>query len=135
MQSGQLTLFGKTSREFSVRTTMLSAASWRDLSAQMKPSIRAKDGRTRVWLMGRSAEQRGASWMPNISAWPNGASVCSLWQVLETGRMLRKYFLSGRACGGILRRAAKRGKELSEHLAHTLRQGADWEPISSAREE
>jgi site-specific DNA-cytosine methylase len=53
----------------------------------------------------------GASWMPNISAWPNDASVCSLSSVLETGPIPQRYYLSARACAGILRRAEKRGKD------------------------
>ena len=35
--------------------------------------------------------------MPNISAWPNGATVCFLSQVLETGLIPQKYFLSSTA--------------------------------------
>lgn len=59
----------------------------------------------------------------NTSVWPKDASVCSLSQVLENG-VAPKYFLSAKACAGILRRAAKRGKELPEPLAHALRQAA-----------
>jgi len=57
---------------------------------------------------------------PNFSEWPNDAAVCSLWQVLETGAVPRKYFLSAKACEGILRRAEKRGKELPEVLKSAL---------------
>ena len=54
------------------------------------------------------------------SEWPNGASVCSLWQVLETGAVPKKYFLSKKACEGILRRAVKRGKALPTILLRAL---------------
>jgi hypothetical protein len=54
--------------------------------------------------------------MPNISAWPNDAVVCSLSQVLEQGSIQRRYFLSSKACEGILRRAEKRGKTLPAAL-------------------
>jgi hypothetical protein len=60
----------------------------------------------------------------NISSWPNGASVCSLSQVLETGQIPQKYYLSAKACRGILRRAEKRGKDLPPALARALRQVA-----------
>jgi hypothetical protein len=55
----------------------------------------------------------------NISEWPNAAAVCSLSQVLEADAP-QKYYLSPKACSGILRRAAKRGKELPERLRFAL---------------
>jgi hypothetical protein len=42
--------------------------------------------------------------------------------VLETRADLSRYFLSPRAARGILRRAAKRGRELPEHLTAALSQ-------------
>ena len=60
------------------------------------------------------------SWTLNTSDWPSDASVCSLSQVLVTGDVPRKYFLSPKACAGILRRAAKRGRELPEALRLAL---------------
>ena len=41
---------------------------------------------------------------------PSDDGVCSLSDVLETGAVPQRYYLSARACQGILRRAAKRGK-------------------------
>ena len=84
------------------------------------PVSTAQSGRTRVLLLAPAAQPLGASWMPNISAWPNDAAVCSLSQVLETGLIPQRYFLSAKACAGILRRAAKRGKELPPALASAL---------------
>src|SRR3990167_3079762 len=55
----------------------------------------------------------------NTSDWPSAAAVCSLSQVLETDAP-RKYYLSARACRGILNRAEKRGKMLPSHLEATL---------------
>jgi hypothetical protein len=63
--------------------------------------------------------------MPNISAWPNDAAVCSLSQVLEQGSIPSKYFLSAKACAGILRRAEARGKTLPDELHSALRSSAD----------
>ena len=50
------------------------------------------------------------------------AGVCGLSDILETvGEHLRKYCLSLKACAGILRRAASRGKDLPERLAAALK--------------
>lgn len=59
--------------------------------------------------------------MPNISDWPNDAVVSSLSQVLVKGSIPQEYFLSSKACAGILRRAEKRGKKLLEPLMRALR--------------
>jgi hypothetical protein len=41
------------------------------------------------------------------SEWPSAAAVCSLSDILETGELPQKYYLSPKACAGILRRAEK----------------------------
>jgi hypothetical protein len=63
----------------------------------------------------------------NMSEWTaldglslNDAGVCSLSDILETGDVPQRYFLSERACRGILRRAANRGKELPPALCEAL---------------
>jgi hypothetical protein len=56
--------------------------------------------------------------------------VCSLSDILETGDVPQRFFLSAKACSGILRRAAKRGKSLPRSLAAALRAGA-LEPTST----
>jgi hypothetical protein len=43
-----------------------------------------------------------------------------LSDVLETGAVPQRYFLSGTACRGILRRAEKRGKDLPGALHAAL---------------
>ncbi|HHF3859798.1 TPA: hypothetical protein ACPQLL_001910, partial [Haemophilus influenzae] len=50
---------------------------------------------------------------------PNDASACSLWQVLEK-EASPKYFLSAKACKGILNRAEKRNKVLPATLREAL---------------
>jgi hypothetical protein len=61
----------------------------------------------------------------NTSEWPSDAAVCSLSDTLETGDVQRKYYLTPRACQGILRRAEKRGKALPPLLEHSLRTVAE----------
>lgn len=58
-------------------------------------------------------------WMRSFSAWPNDASVCSLLEVLEPC-VARKYFLSAKACRGIISRADRRGKPLPTRLRNAL---------------
>jgi hypothetical protein len=58
--------------------------------------------------------------------------VCSLSDILETGAVPQRYYLSPKACSGILRRAAKRGKELPPQLAAALQAVAGLERTSTA---
>ena len=51
---------------------------------------------------------------------PSAAVVCSLSATLEIGDVPQRYYLSAKACSGILRRAERRGKMLPEALATAL---------------
>ena len=57
----------------------------------------------------------------NSLALPSDAKGSSLSDVLETGPVPARYYLSPKACAGILRRAEKRGKKLPEALDAALR--------------
>ena len=59
-------------------------------------------------------------WTLSTLEWPSDAAVCSLSDVLETGAVPQRFFLSATACKGILRRAEKRGKSLPPSLAAAL---------------
>ena len=112
---------GKMSPACSRSATTPSVASSRAFLERTPPSFRhGANGRTRVWLLDPRAQSRGGSSTPNSSDWHNGAVVCSLSQVLEKGSIPRRYFLSSKACAGILRRAAKRGKTLPPALHQAL---------------
>ena len=56
-------------------------------------------------------------------------AVCSLSDILETGDVPQRYYLTARACAGILRRAEKRGKTLPPQLALALKAVAGPRPI------
>ena len=58
-----------------------------------------------------------AEWTASPTPSRSDGGVCSLSDILETGDVLRQYYLSARACQGILRRADRRGKELPRQLA------------------
>ena len=62
----------------------------------------------------------------NSSVSHSGEKECtsSLSKVLETGELPQRFYLSQKACAGILRRAEKRGKKLPPMLDQALRQAA-----------
>lgn len=63
---------------------------------------------------------RGGFSMHSILEFHSGAVASSLSDILETGALPLRYFLSSTACRGILRRAAARGKELPAVLKSAL---------------
>ena len=95
---------GKTSRE--------SSPTRRELSS---PSSEGWMNSGMVW--------HGECWTRNTSESPKDAVVSLLSHVLETSEVPQKFFLSPKACAGILRRAEKRGKVLPPQLEAALRSG------------
>ena len=73
---------------------------------------------TAFWTLSTSA------WTGTLAPSPNDGSVCSLSDVLETGEVPQRYFLSAKACAGILRRADKRGRALPPPLHAALKAAA-----------
>ena len=59
-------------------------------------------------------------WTLNTPEWHSAAVVCSLSDSLETGDVPQRFYLSAKACQGILRRAKKRGKKLPTPLRSAL---------------
>jgi len=62
----------------------------------------------------------------------NDEGVCSLSDILATGAVPQRYYLSAKACAGILRRADKRRKDLPRLLRHALAAVAASEVTSIA---
>ena len=92
-------------------------------------SPQTSDG-IRVWLLDGAEPLRGASWTPDTSEWPSaddGFSRVSLSEILVKIGPDEPYWLSPKACRGILRRASRRGKELPEALGKALQARADSE--------
>jgi len=56
----------------------------------------------------------------STSEWPKDGDVCLLSDTLETGDVPQRFYLSAKACQGILRRAEKRGKKLPSALQVAL---------------
>lgn len=101
--SGLAGWFGRTYPASSLRITVkpLESYSERWMNAGM------------VW--------RGECWTHSISEFPSAAAASSLLDIIETGALPLKYFLSPKACAGILRRAEKRGKQLPAELYMALK--------------
>ena len=81
--------------------------------------LRKADGErpTPYWEM--DGQLRGECSTLNFGESPSVAVESTLSQILET-TVPQKYYLSPRACSGILRRAVKRGKELPPILKTAL---------------
>lgn len=63
----------------------------------------------------------GGCWTLSFSEYPSVAVGSSLSDILETtGDHLQRYYLSPKACAGIIRRAGNRGRMLPEPLADAL---------------
>ena len=103
--------YGRTCREFSPAT---EGATSRTSSARLgNAGILLPTG---LWTL------NGCEWTGCPAQFHSDAGVCGLSDILETvGEHLRKYCLSLKACAGILRRAASRGKDLPARLAAALK--------------
>ena len=67
---------------------------------------------------------RGERLTLNTSEFPSAAVESSLSDILETGDLPQRFFLSPTACAGILRRAKKRGRMLPKPLRAALETAA-----------
>ena len=116
--------FGKTCQVCSVATEdgILVPSSGRWANSGM-------GGPTECWTL--STSEHAAFPEP----FPSGDAVCSLSDILETGDLPQRYFLTPRACAGILRRAGKRGKELPPLLRRALEAVVGSEPTSNSSED
>src|SRR5471030_320197 len=104
---------GKTCPESSQVKTMPSGAFWEHLPAKaVSCSQQGENGRTQVVCLDQKGLLPGEPLMLNFSEWPNAADVCSLSQVLVRTSIPPQYFLSSKACAGILRRAENRNRQL-----------------------
>lgn len=63
----------------------------------------------------------GESLMLNIGEYPNVENESTLSEILEDN-VLEKYYLSPKACLGILRRAKNKGRKLPDNLRIALEQ-------------
>lgn len=74
-------------------------------------------------ILGDDFPLHGELSMPNTSESPRDADACFLSQILQVN-VPEKYYLSPKACQGILRRASERGKQLPDILRIALERQA-----------
>ena len=76
----------------------------------------------------------GGCWTLNIGEYPSEENVSSLYAVLET-TVPDKYFLSAKACWGILRRAQEKQKEIPQDLKIALleRIAEEWNKTQTGK--
>ena len=136
--------FGRTSPEHLPQTEgKILEPSWKNFVESKKTTFQflcltAEDGRIAERSSATASLLRGDLWTLNTSEYLNVASVSPSWsitgeatqrtyyfresrlsEILQTDAS-EKYYLSAKACEGILRRADKRGKELPEVLKKAL---------------
>lgn len=128
MADHQQSLFGKTSPESSQqKTTPLGASSEDCLGAMTPLKLKTANGLKQAFCVQKPSEWVGESLTPSTLPWLNGVGesfslpcLVNLSQVLEVEDVHPRYFLSAKACLGILRRAKSRGKALPEMLQAAL---------------
>jgi hypothetical protein len=128
----QLSLFGKTYPEHSVQTEEeISVPCWKNLPALDKRTLLFLD--LRGGADGAKPEQSpetdglwlGDSSTLNIGECPREENVSLLSWILQVD-VPEKYYLSAKACRGILTRASRRGKKLQELLETALLEMIEW---------
>ena len=126
MECIQLSLFGRTYPEHSAPTEeKISEPCWKNLPAWNSQTLQFLD--LRGGADGAKPEQSpetdglwlGDSLMLNIGEFPNAERESLLSWILEDN-VPQKYYLSARACQGILVRASRRGKPLQDILRQAL---------------
>lgn len=110
---------GKTSPAHSAATVEQTLLAWSVKWLGQSSMSSGANGKTPELLPDQTGSSSGACLTLNMSEWNHtlapsrsGGAVCSLSSILETGIIDRRYYLSPKACAGILRRAGRRGKTL-----------------------
>ena len=133
MECIQLSLFGRMYPELSAPTVeRTSELCWKSLPAWHNQTLQFLDLR-RGGGAGNTQEQSpetdgawlGDSLTLNIGESPSVANESLLSQILEVDVPL-KYFLSARACRGILTRSSRRGNSLPDLLKTALLDMIEW---------
>lgn len=132
MECTQLSLFGRTYQElFPATAEKISEPCWKNLPAWNSQTLLfldlrgGADGAKPEQSPERDGALLGDSSTLNIGESPSVESESLLSQILEANAPL-KYYLSERACQGILTRASRRGKALPDLLKTALLEMIEW---------
>lgn len=136
---GQVSLFdlassyGKTSPGHSAPTReKISAPCWKNWPVSANQTLlfldltAGEDGPKRGLLPETDGASLGGRWTLNIGESPSDAKESRLSWILEAS-VPEKYYLSARACRGILNRTSRRGRELPAILKTALLEMIAWQ--------
>lgn len=125
MDEIQLTLFGKMFPEHLAATGVtISGESCKKSQRPQFQCLNLEDGHQAEWLELSKLESLGELSTPSIGEFPSNGNESTLSAILEID-VPKKYYLTPKACQGILRRAQKRGKILPTLLKAALEAQAD----------
>lgn len=127
LQSGKM-----LEEHFPQTTEKTSDVSWKNLHTSSKQTLqflnlreKAENGLNPAQFPVMDGLWHGDSSMLNIGECPNVVKESRLSWILEDN-VPQKYYLSARACQGILTRASRRGKALPELLKNALLKMIEW---------
>lgn len=127
----QLSLFGKMFQEPSAATgEKISEPCWKNLPGSQKQmlaflDLRKESGQRQDILPEITSALHGGPLMLQVGEFPREEIESRLSWILEDN-VPQRYYLSARACEGILNRASRRGKALPEILRTALLDMIEW---------
>lgn len=122
MENIQLSLFGRTYPVlFQVGTEKILEPCLKKSQKPIFQCLQVENGVTQEWLEGGRLTQLGESLTLNFGEYPNVERESTLSEILEDN-VQEKYFLSPKACLGILRRAKAKKRKLPDNLRIALEQ-------------
>lgn len=121
LESIPAALSGKMFRElFLPMVARISVSSSRKSSKPRFQILLVEDGQTPGWFELNKELPAGECWTLNFGEYPREGKESSLSQIYQ-GTTEQKYYLSPRACQGILRRIARRKKKIPGPLLEAIR--------------
>lgn len=122
MENIQLSLFGRMYLElFQVTTERILEPCLKKSQTPIFQCLQVANGQPQEWLEGERLTPLGESLMLNIGEYPSVENESTLSEILEDN-VPEKYYLSPKACLGILRRAKNKGRKLPDNLRIALEQ-------------
>lgn len=122
MENIQLSLFGRTYPVlFHQQTEKILEPCLKKSQKPIFQCLQVANGQPQEWLEGEKLTQLGECLTLNFGEYPNVERESTLSEILEDN-VPEKYYLSPKACLGILRRAKAKGRKLPDNLRIALEQ-------------